>query len=145
MNTELRQRKQAIRSFMREHYTDERLAMLLAHAQEGRLSYLSCCCFIGTTTARHPLRDGRSMILGTRLRSRFDVVRPKHYNEAQKLSGAYEAETAFLEIAYSDVARRRILIPMVRAEMRRRDRLAMSNQEVRQVPIPPELATKGSA
>jgi hypothetical protein len=47
MNQDLRQWKQALRAFMQQHYTDERLAMLLAHAESGKLSFTSCCCFIG--------------------------------------------------------------------------------------------------
>lgn len=45
--------KKPIREFMQKHYTDERLAQLLAHAQDGKLSYWSCCCFIGIPTAVH--------------------------------------------------------------------------------------------
>jgi hypothetical protein len=37
-------------------YSDERLAALLAHAQSGRLHFQSCCCFIGSINATHPLR-----------------------------------------------------------------------------------------
>ncbi len=114
-----RERKNHIRSFMRAHYTDERLAWLLSHARAGILDYLSCCCFIGIPTADHALR-GKG-------------VSGLHYDRALSLPGAAEAEESFLKIYHSarlyfpqgrerDDARIRILIPMVKAEMRRRER-----------------------
>ncbi len=47
--------KQIIRDFMKTNYSDERLAMLLAHAQSGKLAFNSCCCFVGVSTAQHAL------------------------------------------------------------------------------------------
>lgn len=110
--TRTQELKQPIRAFMREHYTDERLAQLLAHAQEGKLAYYSCCCFIGVATANHALRlkDVR-------------VHHNEHYERAQLLSGSRDAEYAFLLIGHTDAQRRRLLIPMIRAEMKRRDTL----------------------
>jgi len=121
MNLEHRAKKQAIRSFLQNHYTDERLTMLLAHAQSGRLEMYSCCCFIGTLTADHALR-GKGTITSD------------HLQVARLLSGASEAETAFgllcengAKVGFynhseqSNAKRRRILIPIIRAEMRRRD------------------------
>lgn len=108
--------KAAIHSFMRENYTDERLAWLLAHAEEGKLAYMSCCCFIGIVTADHALR-GYSI---------WGAGGNTHYHKALVLPGAREADVAFalLGKGYNgDAARRRILIPMIRAEMRRRSRV----------------------
>lgn len=111
-----------IRAFMQAHYTDERLAQLLAHAQEGKLRFASCCCFIGIVTADHALR---STLLD---------VQENHYDAAFRLPAAEMAESAFrmlwrsstdcTEVSHRserDAVRGRILIPMVRAEMRRRD------------------------
>lgn len=115
--TNQQQRKQVIRRFMRDHYTDERLAQLLAHAQDGKLRYESCCCFIGIPTADHALL---SVMLGDHSKTARET-----------LSGAVEAEDAFL---YLDIKpdgnekRRRILIPMIRAEQRRRA-LTIESQE----------------
>jgi hypothetical protein len=115
--TKQQERKRIMRSFMQNHYTDERLAMLLAHAQQGKLRYMSCCCFIGITTANHPLQEGISYADG------------EHFYRLRNNYGYVTAEIAFQKCApgRSDEERRRILIPMIRAEMRRRDRLASSN------------------
>jgi hypothetical protein len=127
---ELREAKQGVRTFLREHYTDERLAMLLAHAQDGKLSYVSCCCFVGIVTANHALRD-------------ITQDMGDHYDEAKKLPGAEKAELAYLELwnskaypeanrrscAVSDEIRRRTLIPIVKAEIRRRERLAAAKTQ----------------
>lgn len=83
--TEQQQRKQHIRAFMQAHYTDERLAMLLAHARDGKLSYISCCCFIGIANADHALR-GRSDEGGSHLR------------DARMYPGAIAAEGSFLHL-----------------------------------------------
>lgn len=119
-------RKHAIRAFMRAHYTDERLAWLLAHARAGKLMYTSCCCFIGIATADHALRAEHRCVSRQNENKKRD-----HLNDAELLHGAAEADDAYLElwldrrnksvaVGAPDVIRRRILIPMIRAEMRRR-------------------------
>ena len=122
MNTH-KQNKQAIREFMQDHYTDERLAMLLAHAQDGKLAYGSCCCFIGIPTVDHPALVGHG----------FPITLHAAKARLQWPLTAPAAEFAFFQLApgleshhvASDAKRRRILIPMIRAEMRRRERLAL--------------------
>jgi hypothetical protein len=124
MKQEFRERKQAIRNFMAAHYTDERLAMLLAHAQEGRLAFDSCCCFIGVPSAPHALAS-----VGERAEPE-----PLHHRVyGNPLPGASEAEQAFNELGGAfwierirDARRRRILIPMIKAEMKRRAQLPTS-------------------
>lgn len=105
-----RERKQAIRDFMQEHYTDERLAWLLAHARAGKLAYDSCCCFVGIPQAPHALKGS-----GERGGS-------LHYGGFRR-SLAEEAFLCIDRFKFEDEGRRRILIPMIRAEMRRRARL----------------------
>jgi hypothetical protein len=127
-NQELSEGKEILRTFMREHYTDERLAMLLEHAQSGRLRFISCCCFIGVATADHPL-VGFSVYLND-----------THYIAAQQLSGAYDAETAYRRLGAAsleerEAMRRRRIIPIIRAEMRRRDRLARKAENLAEVAI----------
>jgi hypothetical protein len=53
MSTEciLKQQKSDIRVFLRQ-MGDEELAILLAHAQSGRLAFTSCCCLIGGATIK---------------------------------------------------------------------------------------------
>jgi hypothetical protein len=115
--TERQQQKQIIRQFMRDNYTDERLAMLLAHAQEGKLEYHSCCCFIGVPTADHALQN--------EIR---DLPSSHHYFTGVRLVNANAAEKAYYLLGVrasrsdtEDALRRRILIPIIRAEMKRRE------------------------
>lgn len=130
LKAQLRENKKHIRTFMQAHYTDEKLAQLLDHARAGHLTYNSCCCFVGIATAVHALR-GRVDWLTT-----FTM----HLDVARYLPGAAQAEAAFYQLPahglegmltlfnhmatlYSneaDILRRRILIPMVKAEIRRR-------------------------
>lgn len=126
MNQRLKANKQTIREFMYEHYTDERLVMLLAHAQSGRLTFHSCCCFIGIATADHALRSDGWDADGSSIHN-------SHIATARQLPGAARAEQAFLSLGYRREdedfgpmmeARRRVrrLIPIIKAEIRRRDR-----------------------
>lgn len=129
--TKTQEQKQILRNFMRDYYTDEKLAEVLAHAQDGKLSYNSCCCFIGAVTADHALRSElphSPVPTGS--------TQLKHYRVAKLLHGARLAESAFLAIGGvdniwlgADKKRRRILIPMLRAEMRRRERLQAQVQK----------------
>lgn len=124
MDQELKECKQIIRGFMREHYSDERLAMLLAHAQSGRLAYHSCCCFIGVVTADHALR---SQVSSAANANYLGLARANHLGLARTtLRGAFEAEAAFLNLSVNfyggDPQRIRRLIPIIKAEIRRRDR-----------------------
>src|SRR6266480_3949302 len=118
--------KEQIRSFLQTAYADdERLAMLLAHAQSGKLSYNSCCCLIGIVTADHRLESQNKQYENGH----------SHYLAALTLSGAREAQNAYCALGapyqvsglhrneHADARRRRILAPMIRAEFRRRDRL----------------------
>ena len=121
MNSELKQSKRAIRIFLRTAYTDERLTWLLAHAQNGDLSYQSCCCLVGVATANHPLRSQTSA---------RKISGASHYAVARLFLGAREAEWAFFRLGFigrtwrltCDDLRRRRLIPMLRAEISRRSR-----------------------
>ena len=119
-------------------YTDERLAALLAHAEDGKLSFGSCCCLIGIPTADHALRGHTSD---------FENYLDPHYFvskyglpgfsaavlDAKALPGIEAVETAFLNLSRlapgrrrspeEDVERRAKLIPLIKAEMRRRESL----------------------
>ena len=121
MNSELKQSKRAIRIFLRTAYSNERLTWLLAHAQNGDLSYQSCCCLVGIATADHQLRGEVSA---------HRISRSSHYAVARLFVGAREAEWAFYQLGFigrtwrltGDDLRRRRLIPMLLAEIRRRSR-----------------------
>lgn len=52
-----------------------------------------------------------------------------HYSQARSLPGARAAEAAFLRLAIkSDIGRRRVLIPMIRAEMKRRAKIRVQTE-----------------
>jgi hypothetical protein len=112
----IKEAKTHLRSFMRNHYSDERLAWLLAHARAGKLAYDSCCCFVGIVTATHALKQHVNIDLCG--------VQQDHYQQAQFLPGAHLAERAYFHLGSGegDPCRRRIIIPMIRAEQRRRER-----------------------
>jgi len=110
----LRDLKQPIRSWLKL-YPDERLAALLAHARDGQLVYGSCCCLVGAINAPHALQGA---ITGRHRWS--DLV---HVVRARRIPGAIPAEHAFLFLAEYDDIRRRILIPVIKTEIRMRGRL----------------------
>lgn len=113
--------KKHLRAYLQTAYSDEQLAMLLAHARDSKLSFYSCCCFIGIPTADHALKGHIGYGYGT----------APHYQTARGAYGAALAEQAFCQVGWKlsktrtgeDAARQRFLIPMVRAEMWRRARL----------------------
>lgn len=108
-------------------YTDERLAMLLAHAQDGKLAFYSCCCLIGIPTADHPLCS--------------EMEKPYHSIAARRtLPNAEAAEGAFARLGVDaraadqsdeadDQRARTKLIPLIEAEMERRQRLNEPTRE----------------
>jgi hypothetical protein len=115
---ELRGYKQDIRAFLRVAYTDEQLCALLAHAQSGRLVYFSCCCLIGIPTAKHPLK-GKTEYYGYPDHS--EVFRGNDEGIASlAFSRLGSDESGYI---FSDELRRRRIIPIVRAEIHRRDKL----------------------
>lgn len=125
MNEQLRAKKQAIRAFLRtEVWTEEKLCALLAHA-EDKLSYWSCCCLIGCANADHALQPNRDC-------AGYIGAHAAHLQEARRLPLASVAEIAFcalsdlrdddgmLRVDESDAQRRRIVRPIIRAELKRR-------------------------
>ena len=129
MNQKLRMNKQAIRVFLRtEVWTDEKLCALLAHAQD-KLSIWSCCCLIGTANADHALK-GRQLFGSTTWEGWG------HYGKAICLPLAQQAQEAFCALGgnplsipttadppFADEKRRRLIRPIIRAELRRRQRI----------------------
>ena len=131
----LKEAKGHIRAFLKL-YPDDRLAALLAHAQDGKLSFLSCCCLVGSINAPHALQG-----------SDYNPYTARHVIEARLLPGATLAEIAYNRIAWArpelldlgrggDPLRLRRLIPMIRSEMRLRDRIQeQARQESELVPV----------
>lgn len=136
MKYQLKECKRAIRNFLRTAYTDERLAWLLAHARSGRLVYNSCCCLVGVVTADHPLQ-GKVPVR---------ELATSHYALAKTFVGASSAERAYQDLGYigkarvpsADEVRRRRLVPLVKAEIWRRERARAARAER------PAMATLGA-
>ncbi len=143
MNQDLRAHKQAIRAFLKTPiWTDEKLCALLAHAQD-KLSMWSCCCLVGCANADHALQPRRLRQGESRI---FDFGGNwGHYDRAkQKLTLALEAEDAFRFLAGSgdrqsdaaDELRRKRIRPIIRRELRERERARQITAQREAVPEP---------
>ncbi len=122
MNMTLRECKQAIRSFVRQHWDDQRLHDVYAFNRDGKMDDFSCCaCLIGCTLAKSLHVESCSM---------------GHYTEAHELPGSTEAEQGYMGLAwvctdvsrwsdseYGDALQQRRLSAILRGELRRRDRV----------------------
>src|ERR1700680_2726166 len=96
------ERDRHISEYLQIAFSDERLAMLLAHCSDGKLSLWSRHCFSNFPRAIPPF-EGASF-RGIFARADCSI-----------------AMRAFVELGHFDVTRRRLLIPMIRAEMKRRE------------------------
>lgn len=115
--------EEILTAYMQNHYTDERLAALLAHAEDGKLSWSSCCCFVGVATADHAL-EGRVSGIENML------VFPDHLDKAFAYEGAGDANVAYEQLGRCDEARRAKLIPLIKAEMARREAVRQETEEL---------------
>lgn len=104
---------EAIEQFLQKHYSDERLAALLAHCQDGKFGYISCCCLTGIPTADHALR-------GVDADDDTSYYKVPHYIASQHWEDAERADWQVCSLGDSDAERRAALIPLVLAEMDRR-------------------------
>jgi hypothetical protein len=93
-------------------YTDEKLAALLAHAEDGKLSFMSCCCFAGVPSAQHSLRGYNEDSLNEDYAAGHDASVDNYW---------YEMSDAYGSLAMFDDDRRAKLIPLIKAEMSRRE------------------------
>ncbi len=117
-NMTLRECKQAIRSFIRQHWDDAKLTEVYAFNRDGKMDELNpCACLIGCTMALSLHGEGCSM---------------GHYMKAHSLEGSYAAEQAYMSLAWlrthgpADRHRgiqQRRLSSILRGELRRRDRV----------------------
>src|SRR5690349_16077742 len=102
-------------------YTDERLTMLLAHAEDGKLSFFSCCCLVGVATAEHPLRgrtcewDGHGITFGA-------------VPMGEEVSMAFNWLATSLDSDNWDAERRAKLIPLIHEEMKRRESIRAQSE-----------------
>lgn len=110
MNTENIQR------FLQTAFTDERLTALLAHAENGSLSFTSCCCLVGSARSDHALMSAGQY-----------CDNYGHLHEARRLPFADAAEDEFNLLGCADdgrrfdALRRERIIPLIRDEITRRE------------------------
>src|SRR6185312_16957066 len=101
--------------FIRANYSDERLAALIAHCEDGKLIYGSCCCLIGSANADHALS------------AEWITAGKTHYDDARLLPYAIAAEREFYNLGFGTdhddyhSARRERLLPILYAERDRRN------------------------
>jgi len=129
--TRIQELKIPIRAWLRSG-PDSWLAALLAHAQDGKLGFYSCCCLIGSRTASHALRPAYAagVAFVREYQNNPEFARfLDHLCRARMLEGAGEAERAFGSLGKDDAERRCRLIPMVRAELRLRDNERSAREE----------------
>ncbi len=140
--------------FLQTAYTDEHLAALLAHAQAEpgedparKLSFFSCCCFIGVPNAPHALRgyvpefaQGRVLPAGST------------HHQSVRLSSklAADAEEEFFFLGNTDAERRERLVPLIEDEIVRREQARESETQRASVgsyqgmtPAPPAVLENG--
>lgn len=120
MNITLRDYKHAIRTFIREHWSDQKLHEVYAFNRDGKLDAGNPCgCILGVSLSERLHQDRCSA---------------GHYMEAHnKLSGASFAEQAYMSLSWVGVTgelsgvslRGRRLSAILRAEMRLRARKVM--------------------
>ena len=107
--------EQVLTDFMRAQYSDAKLAELLAWTEDGGLTYHTCCCFIGVLTADHPLRREGDVD------TRWTEGVPHYAIAVEEIPDAEDAEEAFWLLGKTDADRRAKLIPLIKAEMARRE------------------------
>lgn len=111
--------------FLQTAYTDEKLAALLAHAQDGKLAFDTCCCLIGIPTANHALKGARPTVwVGW-----SDGTGSTHHFESRGWQFGRLAEHEFAALGQDDAERRERIIPLIIAEQERRAALR-ANTEV---------------
>ncbi len=108
-----------IKKYLQAAYSDEKLAALRAHTEDGKLGYGSCCCFIGGATADHALQEAPGIMYlpaGTKI---------GHYAMAYRAGYDFTApaEIEFKNLGRNDAERRERLLPLIESEMERRNQL----------------------
>lgn len=119
---EIKSNEQILTEYMQNHYSDEKLAALLAHAEDDKLSYLSCCCFVGIPTADHALQG--------KLEDTSGEYPSLHMFRARQTPEGLLADAAYCALGSLDEDRRAKLIPLIKQEMKRRDDLKSESPQV---------------
>lgn len=136
---ELQNSKQVVRDWVRKNFSDEKLASVVAFNADGRMSFRNPCgCLMGVTHSTH-LHMGHDCD-----REHYWVARRQDLAQTRRFAALFpcsrigKAEKAYNFLGFSakytncfgdDELRRRRFSSLLRAEMRRRDRLKMLAQE----------------
>lgn len=117
--------EQIISEFLKTEYTDAKLIELLDGAESGVLSFYSCCCLRGLPTAKHKIMGTNAAgVTLSQLRS------PISHGDPIVCSEAYlEADRAYYRLGEpiatdgleDDMRRRERVIPLIKAEILRRE------------------------
>ena len=151
---ELRKSKQVIREWVRTHFSDEKLASVLAFNEDGKMGFRNPCgCLMGVTYSDrlHLNQDCRHEHYWRARRE--DLAQTGRFASLLFPSGMGKTEKAYYFLGFSatfrncfgdDEIRRRRFSALLRAEMRRRARLNSSSYltEINQSELR-ELALKG--
>lgn len=119
--------KEPIRAFIRANWSDEKLAQVYAFNRDDMMDpFDMCACILGVTTSDV-------------LHSEFSNPRcsdPRHSDRAKGLPYSAEAEVGYICLSFGprpDDEVSRILSAILRAEMRRRDRMSRQSPSHRHV------------
>jgi len=128
---ELRNSKQIVREWVRANFSDQRLASVAALNADGRMTFRNPCeCLMGVTYG-DPLLASRSTELYWAARAR-DLAQTRPLAALFPSNRIGKAEKAYMFLGFSasfdncfgdDSLRNRRFAALLRAEMRRRDRL----------------------
>ena len=116
----------AIRCFLRTNYSDQHLLSLIAHMEDKKFDFYSCCCFIGIPTATHALQ-------GKNNHYRSDSLEGLHYQAARRLFGAIEAEQEVYGLVIN--GNQGLLLDLAKEELAYRESLRSTPDEEKEVAV----------
>lgn len=111
--------------FLQTAYSNERLAALRAHCEDGKLAYDSCCCLVGIPTATGALKSARPKYW-TGWDDNHD---PIHNIIGRQWPFGREAESEFSVLGDTDAERQERLLPLILAEQERRESIVEAVHE----------------
>jgi len=119
-----KQSKQIVRNYLRMAYSDNALTEFLDYTRAGKLRFFSCCCLAG-----FPLRPAGLKPL--ELDEAMNFHRSGSHYLGSRMDDALiaRASDAFNRLGCNDIERRRHIIPIIKAELRRRMRNEIINPD----------------
>ncbi len=137
--SELQHSKQVVREWVRANFSDEKLASVAAFNEDGKMSFRNPCgCLMGVTHSER-LHEGHDCDRKHYWRARRqDLAQTRRFAALFPSSRIGKAEKAYHFLGFSatlnscfgdDQLRRRRFSALLRAEMRRRDRLSALAQD----------------